>query len=137
MEYSKIEVSIIIPTRNALTTIDQSIQSILANNSLDHVEIIIVNDGMEENMARIANKYPVKVIESNGSGPAAARNTGVKYSKGEILIFLDASFLLPTAQSLTLSSGCPNNGVQGPVNLLSGIGSGLKAGVVEPEELGM
>ncbi len=90
MESPNIGVSIIIPARNALATLGRTIESVLVEHSIENVEIIVVNDGMDEDTVRIANIYPVKVINGNGQGPAAARNIGVKNAKGKILIFLDA-----------------------------------------------
>jgi GT2 family glycosyltransferase len=56
----------------------------------EDVEIIIVNDGLDRATSELAHQYPVKVINGNGNGPAAARNIGVQSSSGEMLIFLDA-----------------------------------------------
>ena len=90
MEFFRIKASIIIPARNALATLDQTIESVLDETSHQKIEVIVVNDGMDEDMKKVANKYPVKVIKGNGQGPAAARNIGVNHAEGEILIFLDA-----------------------------------------------
>jgi glycosyltransferase involved in cell wall biosynthesis len=82
--------SIIIPARNALATLPQAVESILASTGHEKLEIIIVNDGLDEDTAQLAHRYPVKVIDGNGNGPAAARNIGVQNSSGEMLVFLDA-----------------------------------------------
>jgi glycosyltransferase involved in cell wall biosynthesis len=85
-----VRASIIIPARDAMATLGRAVESIL--NTVDHsdIEIIIVNDGLDKSMVQLAEKYPVKVIEGNGKGPAAARNIGVRSSIGQLLVFLDA-----------------------------------------------
>jgi glycosyltransferase involved in cell wall biosynthesis len=87
---SPIKASIIIPARDAMATLPQTIHSVLNETRGEDVEVIVVNDGMDEATAQLALKYPVKLINGNGNGPAAARNIGVQASQGEILIFLDA-----------------------------------------------
>lgn len=91
-------VSIIIPTYGRATTLKRSIESVL-NQSYKNTEIIVVDDnnpGTEgrittENMMKKYNNnhkihYLQHAINKNGS---AARNTGIKYSQGEYLMFLD------------------------------------------------
>ena len=90
MVSSTLKASIIIPARDAMATLPQSIDSVLNEAWRKDIEIIIVNDGRERSTAKLADRYPVRVIDGNGHGPAAARNIGVKCAKGEILIFLDA-----------------------------------------------
>ena len=82
--------SIIIPARDAMVTIGQAIESVLMDARHEDIELIVVNDGLDEATARLDRKYPVKVIPGNGNGIAAARNIGLKFSRGDILIFLDA-----------------------------------------------
>jgi len=84
------KVSIIIPARDAMATLPQAVESVLNAAKSEDVEIIIVNDGSDRATSELAHQYPVKVINGNGNGPAAARNIGVQQSRGEILIFLDA-----------------------------------------------
>jgi len=84
------KVSIIIPAKHANKTLGMAIKSILDIPAHELAEVIIVNDGLDKETNLLADKYPVKVINGNGEGAAAARNIGVQFSKGQILIFLDA-----------------------------------------------
>jgi glycosyltransferase involved in cell wall biosynthesis len=59
------------------------IDSVLNEACRKDVEIIIVNDGRERSTIKLADRYPVKVIDGNGHGPVAARNIGVQISRGE------------------------------------------------------
>ncbi|MFC1684784.1 glycosyltransferase [Pseudomonadota bacterium] len=82
--------SIIIPSYNCSPYIDDAIQSILSQEATN-IEIIVVDDGSSDSSAEIAEKYApiVKVVRQKNQGPAAARNRGVRESKGEFIAFLD------------------------------------------------
>ena len=87
--------SIIIPIYNVENYLEKSINSAL-NQTFDDYEIVLVDDGSTDSSSKIAKsfaeKYPEKVIyvwqENKGLG--GARNTGIKASKGEYLMFLDS-----------------------------------------------
>ncbi|NIO06564.1 MAG: glycosyltransferase, partial [Deltaproteobacteria bacterium] len=54
--------------------------------------------GLDKATAELTVHYPVAVVGGNGQGPAAARNIGVQYSSGQILVFLDADCIAGVAQ---------------------------------------
>jgi glycosyltransferase involved in cell wall biosynthesis len=84
-------VSVVIPVWNGAATVGEAIQSVLDQRWRDF-EVIVVNDGSTDATARVLESYgdQIKVIEQENSGPAAARNAGVRASSGEYLAFLDA-----------------------------------------------
>jgi len=86
--------SIVIPTYNAERFMPDLLSSIF-KNSIDDMEVIIVDDCSKDNTVRIAKKYPVRVIqlEKNG-GPAKARNIGVREAMGDIIFFLDSDVIV-------------------------------------------
>ena len=89
------EISIIVPVYNAEKTIERCINSILKQTIIDRMEVILVDDGSEDNSLKIIKKYEkdyngtIKVFKQNNSGPAAARNYGIKMSKGKYIGFID------------------------------------------------
>ena len=86
----KIFVSILIPCYNRAKEIGKVIQSLLQQSRLPD-EIIVVDDASTDNSVDVIKEFPVKLIKHpENRGPANARNTAFKSSKGDIVIFLDS-----------------------------------------------
>ncbi len=89
------KVSIIVPVYNVEKYIVKCMES-LVNQSLDDIEIIVVNDGSTDGSREILkdyeNKYPnkIKVFDKSNGGLSDARNYGVQYATGEYIAFLDS-----------------------------------------------
>lgn len=85
-------ISIVIPAYNAEKTIASTLKALLNQTyPKNQYEIIVVNDGSTDNTKAVVKKFKkVKLIEQSHKGPAAARNLGVKHSKGSIILFTDA-----------------------------------------------
>ncbi len=83
-------VSVIIPVYNRLEFIKEAIESVYAQ-TYKNFEIIVVNDGSSENVEEVLSQYKdsVKYLFQKQSGVGAARNNGIKHSRGELLAFLD------------------------------------------------
>jgi GT2 family glycosyltransferase len=87
-------ISVIIPTYNRNDLLAKCLDCLSPDNQLIDLsvyEVIVTDDGIE-NQARglITKKYPwVKWVEGPKKGPAANRNNGAKYAKGEWLLFTD------------------------------------------------
>ena len=89
------KISIIIPVWGVEKYISKCLDS-LVNQTLEDIEIIVVNDGSPDNSQKIIDdyvkKYPDKVksyIKENG-GQGSARNYGIKVSTGEYIGFVDS-----------------------------------------------
>lgn len=88
----KVEFSIIIPTKHRDEIFKETLQHALkAIEKLDG-EIIVVNDA-PENRIQI-NDPRVRIVNNEGMGVCAGRNTGAKAAQGRILIFIDNDMLL-------------------------------------------
>lgn len=85
------KVSVIIPTYNREKYLPEAIDSVL-NQTFQDFELIIVDDGSTDNTKEILKPYLSKIryIYQKNKGPSAARNTGIRYSTGEWIAFLDA-----------------------------------------------
>lgn len=91
-------VSVVIPCYGQAAYLEDAIESVLAQ-TYAQVEIVVVDDGSPDNAARLAGRFPwVRCVRQPNAGLAAARNTGIRESEGELLVFLDADDrLLPRA----------------------------------------
>lgn len=83
-------VSIIVSVYNEEKYIAACLDSLLKQN-YSPMEIIVVDDGSTDNTKKIVKRYSkVNLPEQKHLGTALARNYGVKFAKGEILVFVDA-----------------------------------------------
>jgi glycosyltransferase involved in cell wall biosynthesis len=82
------------PVFNGEPFVAEAIESVLAQ-SRPASELIVIDDGSTDGSAAVARGFPeVKLIRTENRGPAAARNTGVAESSGELITFLDADDLM-------------------------------------------
>jgi glycosyltransferase involved in cell wall biosynthesis len=84
-------VSIIIPCYNAERWIGECIDSALAQ-TYNSIEVIVVDDGSTDNSVSVLREYGDKIrwISCENGGPSAARNIGLKLSKGKYIQFIDS-----------------------------------------------
>ncbi|MFC1698149.1 glycosyltransferase [Nanoarchaeota archaeon] len=87
------KISIIVPMYNAEKTIIGLLKA-LDGQSYDVFEVIFVDDGSNDNSVEIISnfksRFKIKVVKQKNQGPAVARNVGVGYAKGEIIVFTDS-----------------------------------------------
>jgi glycosyltransferase involved in cell wall biosynthesis len=82
-------VTVIIPVYNGEKYITDCIQNML-NQSYGNLEILIINDGSSDNTAKLAEKFPVTIINfDQNQGLSVARNTGIDAAKGDYIHFMD------------------------------------------------
>lgn len=84
--------SIIIPTYNRAHIIQRAIDSVL-NQSFQHFELIIVDDGGIDNTESVIKNIAddrIRYHKQNNSGVSAARNCGARLAAGKFLVFLDS-----------------------------------------------
>ncbi len=100
-------VSIMMPAYNAERTIEQAIDSALAQTMPDW-ELIVVDDGSTDGTAsraasRAERDARIKLVRQANGGESAARNTALQQMQGELVAFLDADDLyLPEHLALTV-----------------------------------
>ena len=97
-------VSVIITCYNYGNYLRQAIGSVI-NQTYENIEIIVVDDGSTDNTQQVIKGYPgIKSVIAKRVGASAARNIGVSYSTGDLLVFLDADdYLYPDAVAVNCS----------------------------------
>lgn len=88
------KVSVIVPVYNVEKYLPECLDSI-CNQTLSDLEIICVNDGSTDSSLEILKRYAVidkriVVLSQENGGLSVARNTGIKFAKGEYIYFCDS-----------------------------------------------
>lgn len=98
-------VSVVIPCYNQGHYLGDALASV-ASQTHGQPEVVVVDDGSTDNTAEVAARYPgVRYIRQENAGLAAARNTGIRHSTAEHIVFLDADDrLMPSAFRVGLTS---------------------------------
>ena len=87
-------ISIIVPVYNVEKYLEECLDS-LRNQSYDNLEIIMINDGTQDDSVKICNEFCKKdnrfiLIEQNNMGLGMARNTGLNNMHGQYVFFVDS-----------------------------------------------
>lgn len=94
------KLSIIIPIYNVAPYLDKTIGSVV-QQSLQDIEIILVDDGSKDDSAQIVDQWAEKdsrivAIHKANAGVTEARQSGLKIAKGKYVFFLDGDdYLTP------------------------------------------
>lgn len=93
-----INLTIIIPAYNAAPYLPEMMNTCIRLPQ-DEFELIIVNDGSQDNTLEVAKSFEgkiknLRVIDQVNQGVCAARNNGLKQATGKYVIFYDADDLI-------------------------------------------
>lgn len=88
-------ISFIIPAYNASATLFDCVQSIVKSINALCYEVIIVDDGSEDNTLQLADilseeNHNIKVFHQSNKGLSSARNVGIDLANGRFLAFVDS-----------------------------------------------
>ncbi len=88
------KISVVIPVYNVKPYLERCIQSVLRQTYKD-LEIILVDDGSTDGSGEMCDNismrdHRIRVIHQENKGLSEARNTGIRRSEGEYIIFLDS-----------------------------------------------
>lgn len=103
---SQIPVTVVIPMRNAATTVEETLKTITIQK-YPIVEIIVVDNVSADNSIELvkafAKKSPIKIRllqQNKDKGVSSSYNRGVKESKTPLVVFLTSDCSLPTKHEL-------------------------------------
>lgn len=104
------DISVIVPVFNLEDYIEKSIRSIQMQRFSSTMEIIIVDDGSNDDSLSVANRIAendqrIRVITQKNAGVSAARNAGLDVACGEYVVFVDGDDILRTDAIETLING--------------------------------
>ena len=85
---AQFEYSVVMAVKNGEKYLSTALDSIFSQ-TLQPLEVTVVNDSSTDSTLTIAQKYPVTIINNLGSGQAAALNTGIARCTGNLIAFLD------------------------------------------------
>lgn len=101
------DISVVVPVYNVERYLKKCLDSILDQEFEGRIEVICVNDGSTDNSLQILEEYSkssskIVLINQENKGLSAARNTGLKNSKGKYIMFIDSDDYLKNNKVLTL-----------------------------------
>ncbi|MBK8048542.1 MAG: glycosyltransferase family 2 protein [Anaerolineales bacterium] len=88
-------ISVVMPMFNAEPYVIEALESV-RTQTFDDLEVIVVDDGSTDGSAALVQTYAakngmvVRCLHQDNAGPAAARNLGLKYCRGDVITFQDA-----------------------------------------------
>lgn len=89
---SPLDVSVVVPVRNAEDEIVDCLESIVASQPRE----ILVVDGCSTDRTRdIAARYPVQILSDDGLGLPEARARGARAASSDVVALIDADVVLP------------------------------------------
>ena len=100
------KLSVIVTAYNNEKYVARCLDSVLAQTFTDY-EIIVVDAGSRDKTGKICHSYSEKysnitVVDFHPDGPAASRNEGMKYAKGQYITFVDGDDVIDSNMYHTL-----------------------------------
>jgi glycosyltransferase involved in cell wall biosynthesis len=87
------EVTVIVPTLNAVTTIDSTLHTVIKEICavFKPIEIVVIDGGSRDGtLDRVARHSQVRILHQHSKGLAAARNEAVAKTNATLVAFCDA-----------------------------------------------
>lgn len=88
-----IEVSVVVPTRNAAALLEDCLASIVASQPS---EVIVVDGLSSDETVQIALRHGARVLSDGGRGLPVARMVGVQAASSDVVALIDADVVLGT-----------------------------------------
>lgn len=81
--------SIVIPTRDRPEYLGVTLASVMPQARTADVEVLVVDDGVDAETARVARLHGARLLRAPASGANAARNAGLTAAAGDLIVLID------------------------------------------------
>ena len=86
--------SVIIPAYNEEKVIKKCLDAVFKIKKLN-LNVIVVDDGSEDNTSKIVSKYPCKLLKNKKNiGAALSKNKAIKFAKFNFILIIDANSIV-------------------------------------------
>src|SRR5262245_49257762 len=92
-------VSVVVPIYNVAAYLRDCLDSV-RRQSYPHLQVVLVDAGSTDHSGTIAEEFVARdprfrLVRRTNGGLSAARNTGIRHARGELLAFVDSDDVLP------------------------------------------
>ncbi len=88
-------ISVIIPTLNAQSTLEECLRSLKSQRYHGKVEVIVADGGSTDDTLDIASRHGCVVVDNPGKTGEAGKAAGLKAASGDVVALIDSDNILP------------------------------------------
>src|SRR4051794_34395208 len=82
--------SIVIPTEGRVAYLEVTLDSLTSQDADEPYELVVVDDAADDATPEVCERHGVRCVSHNERrGANAARNTGLRETSGELVVFVD------------------------------------------------
>lgn len=108
------KVNIVVPVYNGERTLSSCLDSLInLDFPKENLEIIVVDNNSTDRTRDIIKDYPVRYVFEQKRSRAAARNRGIRESRGDLIAFIDVDCIAQTSWLINLIGGFSDSRVGG------------------------
>jgi glycosyltransferase involved in cell wall biosynthesis len=108
MRVTNPRIAVIVPVLNGRRFLDDAMKCVESQQYCP-LELVIVDDGSSDGSYEHALAAGVRVLQTPGLGPAAARNVGIRATDSDLIAFLDVDDLWPPGTLHRLAAALASN----------------------------
>ncbi|PFG44051.1 CDP-glycerol glycerophosphotransferase [Isoptericola jiangsuensis] len=107
-------VSVVVPVYNVEEYLAECLESILSQTHR-RLEVVVVDDGSPDRSIDVARRFAdqdnrVRIVRQANAGLGAARNTGARHARGQMICFVDSDDTIPPTSIETMLRSLVSSG---------------------------